>query len=172
MDLLHLSQDLDLLTLSMQIVKVQVLTGTPHVTQSTSERDSRLLEPISLVDLAFDAPFLNKRGYRLADVELVRVRVGVLRCSESLDSLSSESKVLSRVEFLFLNLGLLLLLLGLLSLSLGLLSLGSLLLSLLLTLLELTFGWKVGFSERCQLIQMVNARNSAYELTTWRSSPQ
>jgi hypothetical protein len=70
----------------------------------------------------------------------VRVRVRVLRCSESLDSLGSESKVLSRVELLFLDLGLLLLLLGLLSLSLGLLGLGSLLFSLLLTLLELTIG--------------------------------
>jgi len=76
----------------------------------------------------------------LADVELMRVRVRVLRCSKSLDSLSSESKVLCGIELLFLDLGLLLLLLGLLGLSLGLLSLGSLLLSLLLTLLELTIG--------------------------------
>jgi hypothetical protein len=43
----------------MQIVKVQVLARTPHVTQSTSERDSRLLEPIALGNLALDAPFLD-----------------------------------------------------------------------------------------------------------------
>jgi len=56
---LDLSQDLDLLALSMQIVKVQVLARTPHVAQSTSERDGRLLEPVSLTDLALDAPFLD-----------------------------------------------------------------------------------------------------------------
>jgi hypothetical protein len=76
----------------------------------------------------------------LADIELVRVRVGVLRRSEGLDPLGSKSKVLGRVELLFLGLGLLLLLLGLLGLGLGLLSLGSLLFSLLLTLLELTMS--------------------------------
>ena len=136
-DLLNLSQDLDLLTLGVQVVKVQVLTRTPHVAQPSGEGDGRFLEPVTLGDLALDAPFLDVRGDRLAHVELVRVRVRVLRFSEREDTFGSERKVLSRVELFVLGLVLLLLLLGLLGLVLGLFSLGGFLFPVLLTLLEL-----------------------------------
>lgn len=136
-DSLNLSQDLNLLTLGVQVVKVQVLPRTPHVAQPPGKGDRRLLEPIPLGDLTLDAPLFDIRRDRLADVELVRVRVRVLRLPEGEDPLGPERKVLSGVELFVVGLVLLLLLFGLFGLVLGLFGLGGFLFSVLLTLLEL-----------------------------------